>query len=129
LRFALDAAAKPLPAFEIAALVAGGAGKSLRHAGDTAAEPIDTIEVAAVDGGGAGKTFGRADLLGFAEAILAQQISAAGLIGRARIAKVAARGGIVVAEDVELAGTRTAGSESKHEGRDKRGDKGHANGT
>jgi hypothetical protein len=78
LRFAFDAPAETLQAVEVATLFVGGAREAGGCTSDAATESVGAVEVAAVDGRRAGCALRNANLLGFAEAVLAEQVGAAG---------------------------------------------------
>lgn len=119
LRLALTSATKPAETIEVATLFRERAGEARGRTRKTSAESIDTIEVAAVDRDGAGRTLGRADLLGFADAFVALKVGATLVRRRTCFAEFSACGLAWSTKDVVVvAGTRSAGSESEHEGRD-----------
>ncbi len=89
MRFAFDAAAKPIKTVEVAALFGEGTHAAGGCASDAAAESVCAVEVAAVDCRGAGRALSRADLFGFAEAILAEKVAATGFTCRTRLAQFA----------------------------------------
>lgn len=124
LGFAFDASTEAVEAVEVAALlgeVAGLAGRRARHA---ATEATEAVEVAALDGRRAGRTLWSADLLGFAQAVHAEQIVAASIRRRTCVAEFYAgrRRGVRIVERVVIviARARSAGSEREHQGRDER---------
>jgi len=115
-------AAEAVLAHEGAALAMTSAGQSVGRALGAATEPTETIEVAALDRCLAGLAVRFADLLGFADLVLAQQAVAA--IGGAFAALAQDPAGIDL-DLVVLAGTGSTGGEGYKESKGGERTKGH----
>lgn len=129
LRFALISAAKSVETIEVATLFRERAREARGRTRKTSAESIDTIEVAAVDRDGAGRTLRRTNLLGFAEAVVALETGAALVRSGTCFAEFPACGLAWSTKDVVVvAASRSARSESEHEGRDEHAKRSDARG-